>query len=221
MKIEPHLEQIWERLAQADGQAALGQVSEALRDHYGILHVVYHWIDTAGEQYGCGTYGALWSDRYHEHNYLRIDPVVSGCYRRFEPVDWKDLDWTSRAARKFRRDASDHGVGNQGFSVPVRGPHGQFGRFTTIHSVTDSFWSSFTARRRGDWIWAAHCFNEKALALAPNRRPGAVQALSPREVDAMTLLAVGYNRAQVAQRLSISEHTLRAYVESARFKLGA
>jgi DNA-binding CsgD family transcriptional regulator len=48
-----------------------------------------------------------------------------------------------------------------------------------------------------------------------------VQALSPREVDAMTLLAVGYSRAQVADRLSISEHTLRAYVESARFKLGA
>ena len=37
----------------------------------------------------------------------------------------------------------------------------------------------------------------------------------------MTLLAVGYSRAQVAERLSISEHTLRAYVESARFKLGA
>ena len=62
---------------------------------------------------------------------------------------------------------------------------------------------------------------EKALALAPDRAPCAVQSLSPREVDAMTLLAVGYSRAQVADRLSISEHTLRAYVESARFKLGA
>jgi len=37
----------------------------------------------------------------------------------------------------------------------------------------------------------------------------------------MTLLAVGYSRAQVAETLSISEHTLRVYVESARFKLGA
>ena len=46
------------------------------------------------------------------------------------------------------------------------------------------------------------------LALAPERAPGAVQALSPREVDAMTLLAVGYSRAQVADRLSISELSL-------------
>jgi len=37
----------------------------------------------------------------------------------------------------------------------------------------------------------------------------------------MTLLAIGYSRAQVADTLSISEHTLRAYIESARLKLGA
>ena len=37
----------------------------------------------------------------------------------------------------------------------------------------------------------------------------------------MTLLAIGYSRAQAADTLSISEHTLRVYVESARFKLGA
>ena len=44
---------------------------------------------------------------------------------------------------------------------------------------------------------------------------------SPREVDSITLLAMGYSRAQVAETLSISEHTLRVYIESARFKLGA
>ena len=45
--------------------------------------------------------------------------------------------------------------------------------------------------------------------------------MSGREVDVLTYLAMGYSRGQVAQTLSISEHTLRAYVESARFKLGA
>lgn len=37
----------------------------------------------------------------------------------------------------------------------------------------------------------------------------------------MTMLAIGLSRAQAADKLSISEHTLRVYVESARFKLGA
>ena len=45
--------------------------------------------------------------------------------------------------------------------------------------------------------------------------------LSPRETDALTLLALGLSRAQAADSLSISEHTLRVYIESARFKLAA
>ena len=59
------------------------------------------------------------------------------------------------------------------------------------------------------------------MEIEPGRTPEPMQALSPREVDAMTLLAIGYNRAQVAEELSISEHTLRVYIESARYKLGA
>ena len=54
-----------------------------------------------------------------------------------------------------------------------------------------------------------------------SRVPEPAQPLSPREVDAMTFLALGYSRAQVAATLVISEHTLRVYIESARHKLGA
>lgn len=59
------------------------------------------------------------------------------------------------------------------------------------------------------------------MDLEPDRTLEHGKALSPREVDAVTLLAIGYNRAQVAQTLTISEHTVQVYVESARFKLGA
>jgi len=37
----------------------------------------------------------------------------------------------------------------------------------------------------------------------------------------MTFLAQGLSRAQVAEKLTISEHTVRVYIESARFILGA
>jgi len=79
----------------------------------------------------------------------------------------------------------------------------------------------FTERNRRELILIAHMFNEKALEFEPGRSPDPAPSLSPREVDAMTLLAVGYSRAQVADTLSISEHTLRTYIESARLKLGA
>lgn len=215
------MEIILEDLDQAEGLQALQSASEAVRDHYGVAHVVYHWVDSAGDQYGCGTYSDVWRDRYLEQNYLRVDPVIVGCFQRFHPVDWKRLDWSSKAARAFQAEAIAHGVGNQGFSVPIRGPNGQFALFTVSHSCDDETWSDWTEEHRRDLILIAHYFNKKALELEPDRTPEQPQSLSPREVDAMTLLAMGYSRAQVADTLSISEHTLRVYIESARFKLGA
>ena len=215
------LELILEELEQADGLEGLQTATEALCDHYRIDHVIYHWVDSAGEQYGCGTYSDTWRYRYLDLNYLRIDPVIIGCFQRFHPVDWKRLDWSSKAARAFQADALSHGVGNQGFSVPIRGPNGQFALFTVNHSCDDDAWASWTEAHRRELILIAHYFNEKALEFEPDRTPEQSQALSPREVDAMTLLAMGYSRAQVADTLSIAEHTLRVYIESARFKLGA
>jgi DNA-binding CsgD family transcriptional regulator len=97
----------------------------------------------------------------------------------------------------------------------------QFALFTVSHSCEDDAWSKFTEERSRDLILIAHFFNRKALEFEPNRVPDQSRALSPREVDAMTLLAMGYSRAKAADTLSISEHTVRVYIESARFKLGA
>jgi len=215
------LEHILGELEQAEGLDGLQIAIVALRDHMKVDHMVYHWVDSAGDQYGCGTYSDEWVQRYLEQNYLRVDPVIAGCYQRFHPVDWKRLDWSSKAARAFQSEAIAYGVGNQGFSVPIRGPNGQFALFTVSHSGDDEHWARFTELQTRNMILIAHAFNRKALDLEPGRKPDQSQALSPREVDAVTLLAMGYNRAQVAQTLSISEHTVRVYIESARFKLGA
>jgi len=104
-----------EKLENAQTLEDLQERSEALRDYYGVDHIVYHWVSSKGEQYGCGTYDRAWAARYVEKDYLRVDPVVIGCYARFHPVDWKRLDWTSKAAREFFKEAQEYGVGNQGF----------------------------------------------------------------------------------------------------------
>ena len=217
----PQLEFILESLEQADTLVGLQEATEALQQNLEVDHIAYHWVDSAGDQYGCGTYSVAWQQRYIDQNYLRIDPVVIGCFQRFHPVDWKQLDWSSKAVRAFQLEAIEYGLGNQGYSIPVRGPNGQFALFTINHSCDDDAWAIFTQKHRRELILIAHFLNEKALEFEPGRTPDVGQTLSPREVDAMTLLAIGYNRAQVANSLSISEHTLRVYIESARFKLGA
>lgn len=217
----PRLDGLIERLESAEGLEDLQILIEEIRDRYGVDHIVYHWVNSNGEQYGCGTYDIEWVNHYLEKGYLRVDPVVAGCYQRFHPVDWKRLDWSSKASRALMQDAIAHGVGNQGYSIPLRGPNGQFALFSLSTNCSDEEWEAFTVTNRRDLILIAHYFNQKALEFEPGRAPEPAQPLSPREIEAMTLLAVGYSRAQAADTLSISEHTLRVYVESARHKLGA
>ncbi|MEL6958122.1 MAG: LuxR family transcriptional regulator [Pseudomonadota bacterium] len=219
--MEAKLRQHLATLDQATDRGGLQTCSEALRDYYDVAHLGYHWVSADGAQYGCGTYTLEWVTRYVQNDYVRIDPVIIGCFSRFHPVDWKELDWSSKAAQAFRAEAIEYGVGNQGYSIPVRGPSGQFALFSLSHNTDDATWADFTEKHRRDLILCAHAFNQKALELETNRLPEPVKPLSGREVDVLTYLAVGYSRGQVAQMLSISEHTLRAYVESARFKLGA
>ena len=217
----PQLDNVIARLERAEHLEELQTTIEWLRDHYAIDDMVYHWVSSNGTQYGCGTYDPKWVARYLEKGYLRVDPVVIGCYQRFHPVDWKRLDWTGKAVRAFLQEAAAHGVGNQGYSIPIRGPNGQFALFTVNHSCDDDEWARFMEDHGRDLLLIAHYYNRKALEFEPGRLPETSRALSPREVDAMTLLALGYSRAQVADSLSISENTLRVYIESARSKLGA
>lgn len=215
------LSQIPEDLESTSTLEELTDVAIRLRDDLGLDHIIYHWVDGAGDQYGFTTYPDSWADRYQDRNYHRIDPVILGCFQRFHPVDWKQLNWSGKSARAFLQDAREHGVGNQGYSIPLRGPSGQFALFTVNHSCGDEEWQDFIATYGRDLILIAHYLNRKALEFARDRQPDNQRGLSPREIDAMTLLALGYSRAQVAHSLSISEHTLRAYIESARSKLGA
>jgi DNA-binding CsgD family transcriptional regulator len=221
MATQQELELILEGLERADSLDEMQGASEALRDWFAINHLIYHSVSANGGEFGCGTYSREWQKRYTSNDYARIDPVVIGCFQRFHPVDWKRLDWSSKAARALLAEAIAHGLGNQGFSIPIRGPNGQFALFTANHECDDDTWQAFTERHRRTLILTAHYFNKKALEFSRTEDPPPPASLSPREVDAMTLLAIGYSRAQVAQTLSISQHTLRVYVESARFKLGA
>ena len=223
MNVAPpgRLESILESLEDAASPEDLQAVVLRLRGYFGVDHLVYHWVNGKGDEYGCGTYSLLWARRYMEKDYLRIDPVVQGCYQRVHPVDWKRLDWSGKAVRAFQKEAREYGIGNQGYSIPLRGPNGQFALFTVNHNCDDETWAQFAEAHRRELILIAHYFNQKALEFEPDRTPKLARSLSPREVDALTLLALGYSRAQVAETLAISEHTLRVYIESARFKLGA
>lgn len=215
------LEHFLEGLHRASDLDALQTLITDLRGVYDVEHLVYHSVKNTGQQYAALTYAPEWVDHYVSESLEKVDPVVQGCFQRFTPVDWKRLDWSGKPARALLGEGIAAGLGNQGFSLPIRGPSGQFALFTVNAKSNDDTWIKFTDNHLHDLILAAHYINEKALHLEGIGAAQPGQSLSPRETDVLTLLATGLSRAQAAERLKISEHTLRVYIEAARFKLGA
>lgn len=210
-----------ERVEQCNSLEELDAAVANLRHVFEVEHAVYHSVNNSGEQYALNTYSGDWGDYYETEALYRIDPVVLSAFQKFHAYDWKSLDWQSKQARRFFGEAQDGGVGNQGVSVPIRGPHGEFALFSLSHKCPDTAWAKFLTTYKSDLLLIAH-FLHMAVRNLENRDAHLdYVTLSPRETESLQLLGGGLNRAAVADRLNISEHTVRVYVESARFKLGA
>lgn len=214
------IEAFLQRLQTTDTLYDLQSLVESLRNIFDVEHAVYHSVSGTGEQYAALTYAPEWVDHYIEQDYARLDPVVLGALKQFQPMDWKRLDWSNAAARDFLHEAIDSGIGNQGYSIPIRGPNGQFALFTVNKRTTDQDWAKFTLEHASDFLLLAHFIHERANHIDKTTEP-ATRDLSPRERDTLIYLGHGESRAKIAERMKISEHTLRVYIDSARYKLGA
>lgn len=222
----------------------LGLLIDRIRDVFDVAHVAYHAF-SLGQTYtvfssgggalarGAGvwrregsslaafSYGETWGRRYEEQEYWRIDPVVDSALKSFLPIDWKKADWSSKRRRQFLREAVDIGVGNQGYTIPIRGPDGQFAIFTVNKNTTDDNWARYIEEFKSDFLVVAHFFHQKVLEIERVFGPAPVPQLSSREKEALTHLSVGKSRSQAAYEMKISENTLRIYLDSARHKLAA
>jgi DNA-binding CsgD family transcriptional regulator len=119
------------------------------------------------------------------------------------------------------REAREHGLGNQGWSVPIWGPSGEFAMFSVNHEASDAEWADYTRRSAKSLLLVSHLVHQQARRILDDETGPITAELSPREREVLARLSYGESRAQVADALQISENTLRAYVDSARHKLGA
>lgn len=239
------LNAIVEKLSATPDLSGLGEVIEAIRSTYDVDHVYYYalslgldapvFLETRGggmshdagiwrrdgRSLGALSYSPEWITHYFDSQYEVIDPVLQGAAGAFAPIDWADLDWSPAPRKKFLQDAGDFGVGNQGLTVPIRGPNGQFALFTINKACAPSTWAALMASYRTDFTLIAHYTHQQALTLTAPPLDAQTRPLSARETDAIRLIADGLSRGKAADILGISENTFRVYIDSARHKLGA
>ena len=215
------LEAFLERLEETNTVDDLPELADILRDTYGIENVSYLATNLNGLPFVSSTYDGKWAAHYEEQNYMTIDPVVRGALQQFNPLDWKRLDWSSKRTRAFYHEAVEFGVGQQGYTVPIRGPNGQSAIFAINHNSEDGAWSRYLGEHAHDFMIISHYYHQKVLSAVNVPSTTDRRQLSPREADVLKYLGIGLSRGKTAEILQISEHTLRVYVDSARYKLGA
>lgn len=220
-------------------------IIEAIRDTYDVDHVCYYarslGLDTksrdgyfvgtlpnvggqlryGGRMVAAMSYPAKWMERYVDANFTETDPVLVEARARFDPVDWSELDWNESNRHGFMDEAVEFGLGNQGYSVPVRGPSGQFALFNINKTCSENTWAKFLADHKTDMLLLAHYTHQQVLKIAGQEHMHQTRPLSNRERDAVRLIADGLSRGQAAEKLGISENTFRVYIDSARHKLCA
>ena len=130
-------------------------------------------------------------DYYVNERLGAIDPVVLSAFQKFEPYEWKSLDWSSKASRQLLLDASEAGLGSQGISFPIRGPNGEQALFTINHTTTDAKWERFVERERYNLLLVAHYIHENTRRVLARHDGHMAIKLSPREVYSLTLLGLG------------------------------
>lgn len=146
-----------------------------------------------------------------------MDPIVREGFLRQLPFDWREVEATE-AAQEFLLDAIRHGIGKNGFSIPVA-DKSRRALLSLNSSASDEEWSDIVADARYEWLELARLVHRKAIFEVFGRHDP-VPLLSPREMECLHWLALGNDHKGLALILGLSEHTTRSYLKSARYKLG-
>jgi DNA-binding CsgD family transcriptional regulator len=200
-----------------DVQTAL----ERIKELYGLHHIVFHLGQTSvasmDSPFVRTTYPDAWVSRYLLKGYVNIDPVVREGFTRQLPFDWRELTPTAEAM-DMMIDAAQHNVGTCGYSVPIVDRTARRSLFSITSILEEDAWDEFVKTHNEKIQEIAYLVHRKALEeLFGELDP--MPQLGPREIECLTWTARGKDYLAIAQILSISGHTARGYLKSARFKL--
>jgi len=189
---------------------------------YGVDFATYHLaltiVDIVDTPYVRTTYRDSWVSRYLLRDYVKIDPVLREGLVRQLPFDWCEVE-IPPAAHEFLLDAQDHGIGANGYSIPILDKSRRALLSLNSRKAGDD-WSATVAQFREEWLDLAFLIHHKAI-LELHGKHDPVPQLTAREIECLHWIALGKDAIDIAGLLKLSEHTVRAYIKSARTKLGS
>ncbi len=190
-----------------------------IRRRYALCEVAYYCPSFRGRSLA-EPFLALAHDRAPAQSqavYKAIfEAAFSGGARSLLPVDW------ARAPQREQKSGSPDAPRRQGLTIPVRGPaNGVWALFGVTSDESDLKWSERRHELVKDLVHVAHYVHQRACELHAADAPIDLNAITKREIEALELSASGKNPAEISIAMRISLETVKAHLDSARYKLQA
>lgn len=192
-----------------------------VREKLEMDHAAYAGLNpAAGAIHGYVTYSDEWKLHYQEQGFHMIDPTLHMSQRSIAPVDWSRLERSTDFRRVFR-DAHDFGIGDQGLTIPVRGPYGDVGLLSVTRECSTEEWHKLVRHVIGDLQSLAVHMHDTVMSSDMLGRILYHPSLSTREVEILQWVAAGKSQQDIGDILSISHRTVEVHLRSSREKLCA
>jgi DNA-binding CsgD family transcriptional regulator len=194
-------------------------------DRLGFEYFAYELMWSAEGMYQSfyhTNYPSDWLRYYIEKRYCRDDIICRQTAQRAIPFLWTEvnIDRLLTAQQiKVMNECKEAGL-ISGASVPIHGPGKAEAYFVVAGRITEEEFEKLFLSRRHELHLIATYAHERILALKmPYSSKDGDGKLTPREIEIITLSALGKDRGDIAQILSIGEETVKRHVANACRKL--
>ena len=180
---------------------------------YGIDHFVYFIIaqNLRANPLQVGvvthTFPRDFAKLYADKNYVDYDPIVQHCLTEARPFHWFEVAEKKALNEQQKQMLKDYKAANyiDGLAVPVFGPMGTIALFSLSTKnakldLTDSQLQSIQ--------FACLQVHNRYFEIAKIEDRTPIKRLSPREQEALALVADGLASPAIADRLGVSENTV-------------
>ncbi|WOJ88952.1 autoinducer binding domain-containing protein [Methylocapsa polymorpha] len=200
----------------------LEEFLELIRRRYRLSGVAYFCPSFRGysltDPFILRTRGAAWADAYRTTRRALNDPIIQIGARSMLPIDWARIRRRSKDENLRIGDEGDR----QGLIIPVRGPtNGVWALFLVKSKETDAEWTARRQERTTDLVHVANYVHQRACEMHGEAPPAELNAITKREIEALEWAAEGKTVEDIAILMRISAETVKAHLDSARYKLGA
>lgn len=197
---------------------------DRLCEHFEMRHASYHAEITEYTAqkmpFVVTNYSEKWVGRYLLQRYALVDPPTLAGFNQERVCYWSDLDWSSPMSQRFKADAKAHGIGQSGLMVSQSDAQRRRFHVNFSNDLNPVDWVKRMQEIQPQLITCARLLHEKIILLFLKNQDEQPR-LTPRELECLRFSAKGKEASEVARELTLSEHTVRDYLKSARWKLGA